>query len=52
MREGNVFVTPKPTEGMNVTESKDPKSQNTGPVYREEGSMDSFGQIGLQICLS
>jgi len=49
LREKNVFGTPEPAEGMNIAGSKDRASQNTGPLYRGDGTMPSFTQEETQI---
>jgi len=42
LRERNVFGSPKPAEGMNIAGSKTRQAQNTGPLYRGEGSMSAY----------
>lgn len=49
LREKNVFGTPEPAEGMNIAGSKDRALQNTGPLYRGDGTMPSFTQEETQI---
>jgi hypothetical protein len=49
LREKNVFGTPEPAEGMNIAGSKDRASQNTGPLYRGDGTMPSITQEETQI---
>jgi hypothetical protein len=49
LREKNVFGTPRPAEGMNIAGSKDRASQNTGPLYRGDGSMPDFMQDQTQV---
>jgi len=49
IREKNVFGSPRPAKGMNIAGSKDRAAQNTGPLYRGEGSMPDFIQEQTQI---
>ncbi len=49
LREKNVFGTPKPADGMNIAGSKTRAAMNTGPLYREDGSMPSMMQDETQI---
>jgi len=49
IREKNVFGSPRPAEGMNIAGSKERATQNTGPLYRGEGSMPDFLQEQTQI---
>jgi hypothetical protein len=49
LREKNVFGTPRPAEGMNIAGSKDRAAQNTGPLYRGDGSMPDFMQDQTQV---
>lgn len=49
LREKNVFGTPEPAEGMNIAGSKDRALQNTGPLYRGDGTMPTFTQEETQI---
>jgi cell division protein YceG involved in septum cleavage len=44
LREKNVFGTPRPAEGMNIAGSKERAAQNTGPLYRGDGTMPDFTQ--------
>ncbi|UCC20273.1 MAG: hypothetical protein JSV62_03015 [Promethearchaeota archaeon] len=49
LREKNVFGSPKPAEGMNIAGSRDRGAQNTGPLYRGEGTTLDFIQDQVQI---
>lgn len=49
LREKNVFGSPRPAEGMNIAGSKDRSAQNTGPLYRGDGSMPDFVQEKTQV---
>ena len=49
LREKNVFGTPKPAEGMNIAGSRDRAAQNTGPLYRGDGSIPDFVQDQTQV---
>ena len=49
LREKNVFGSPRPAEGMNIAGSKDRASQNTGPLYRGDGTMPDFMQDQTQV---
>ncbi len=49
LREKNIFGTPRPAEGMNIAGSKDRAAQNTGPLYRGDGSMPDYSQDQTQI---
>ena len=49
LREKNIFGTPRPAEGMNIAGSKERAAQNTGPLYRGEGSISDFMQDQTQV---
>ncbi len=49
LREKNIFGSPRPAEGMNIAGSKDRAAQNTGPLYRGDGSMPDFVQEKTQV---
>ncbi|MCK4381238.1 MAG: hypothetical protein KAW51_08890 [Candidatus Lokiarchaeota archaeon] len=49
LREKNIFGTPKPAEGMNIAGSRDRGTQNIGPLYRGDGSMDDLMQDQTQV---
>ncbi len=49
LREKNVFGSPRPAEGMNIAGSKERAAQNTGPLYRGDGSMPDFTQEQTQV---
>ncbi|MFW9827424.1 MAG: hypothetical protein ACFFEY_07535 [Candidatus Thorarchaeota archaeon] len=44
LQEKNVFGAPEPAEGMNIAGSKERAIQNTGPLYRGDGTMPDFIQ--------
>lgn len=49
LREKNVFGSPRPAEGMNIAGSKVREAQNTGPLYKGDGSMPDFMSDQTQI---
>jgi hypothetical protein len=49
LREKNVFGSPRPAEGMNIAGSKDRAAQNTGPLYKGDGTSFDFMQDQVQI---
>ncbi|MFX0022773.1 MAG: hypothetical protein ACFE9S_10625 [Candidatus Hermodarchaeota archaeon] len=49
LREKNVFGSPRPAEGMNIAGSKERAAQNTGPLYRGDGTMPEFVQEQTQV---
>ncbi|MHA2391450.1 MAG: hypothetical protein ACXAEX_05745 [Promethearchaeota archaeon] len=49
LREKNIFGAPEPAEGMNIAGSKTRQAQNTGPLYRGDGSMPSYAQEETQV---
>ncbi|MFX1417558.1 MAG: hypothetical protein ACFE9N_01425 [Promethearchaeota archaeon] len=49
LREKNIFGSPKPAEGMNIAGSRDRAVQNTGPLYKGEGTTLDFIQDQVQI---
>ncbi|MFW9973243.1 MAG: hypothetical protein ACFFDF_23870 [Candidatus Odinarchaeota archaeon] len=49
IREKNVFGSPKPAEGMNIAGSRERAAQNTGPLYKGEGTALDFMQDQVQI---
>lgn len=49
LRERNIFGSPEPAEGMNIAGSRGRAAQNTGPLYRGEGSMTSYIQEETQV---
>ncbi|MHA2397986.1 MAG: hypothetical protein ACXADU_03740 [Promethearchaeota archaeon] len=49
LRDKDTFGPPKPAEGMNIAGSKSRLAQNTGPLYRGDGSTAALIQEEVQV---
>ena len=49
LRDRDTFGAPEPADGMNIAGSKARLAQNTGPLYRGEGTMASLIQEEVQV---
>jgi hypothetical protein len=49
LRDKDTFGPPKPAEGMNIAGSKARLAQNTGPLYRGDGSTAALIQEEVQV---
>jgi hypothetical protein len=49
LREKNIFGAPEPAQGMNIAGSKTRLAENTGPLYRGDGSTTALIQEEVQV---